>query len=106
MVIPNTPEAETLLLMMKKNIGAFLHFHLKELGLEGLFITYLLRASVDPSHLHEIPKCSWEEKGRILTTPEDEKEEKRRNMENAAWYKDDFAALTVGKGKKKGRNQD
>ena len=105
-VIPNTPEAETLLLMMKKNIGAFLHFHLKELGLDGSFITDLLRASVDPSLLHEIPKCSWEEKGRILTTPTDEKEEKRRSMENAAWYKDDFAALTVGKGKKKGRKQD
>ena len=102
-VIPNTPEAETMVLMMKRNIGAFLHFYF-EGKMDERFKTDLLKASIDPSLLHEIEHCTWDPLTKVLLTPNEEKAKEAKTMEDAAWYHDEFAALTGAdgtKGKKK-----
>ena len=102
-VIPNTPEAETMVLMMKRNIGAFLHFYF-EGKMDERFKTDLLKASIDPSLLHEIEHCTWDPLTNVLLTPNEEKAKEAKTMEDAAWYHDEFAALTGTdgtKGKKK-----
>ena len=99
-VIPNTPEAERMMLMMKKNLGAYLNYYLTDLGMGPIFINNLLRASIDPSMLHGIQHCTWDKKTRLLITPECEEEEQKKAMETAAWYKNSFEAFTDGKGKK------
>jgi len=98
-VIPNTPEAETMVLMMKRNIGAFLSFYLDG-KMDARFKTDLLKASIDPSLLHEIEHCTWDPKTKVLITPNEEKAKEARTIEDAAWYHDEFAALTGAEGKK------
>ena len=98
-VIPNTPEAETMVLMMKRNIGAFLHFYLAD-KVDRRFLKHLLQASIDPSLLHDISNCTWDEKTKVLITPNEENDKNVQKMEDAAWYNDEFAVLTSKDGKK------
>ena len=87
-----------MMLMMKKNLGAYLHYYLTDLGTDTTFIKDLLRASIDPSLLHNIQHCTWDKKSRLLITPDCEEEEQKKAMETAAWYKNSFESLTNGKG--------
>ena len=92
-VIPNCPEAETMVGMMNKNIAAYLYHYLQTVAkMDKDSVMALLEASVDPSLLHTMDKCTWDEKQLILTTPEDKQREEEEAMEKAAWYKDAFAA--------------
>ena len=46
--IPNAPEAETMVAMMNKNLGAFLSHYLKGEGLDEKFVDALVQQSIDP----------------------------------------------------------
>ena len=50
-------------------------------------------------------ECKWDKKTKILTTPDDEENAKAQALEEAAWYKDKFAAHTSGKGTSGGKKQ-
>ena len=92
-VIPNCPEAETMVGMMNKNIAAYLYHYLQTVAkMDKDSVMALLEASVDPSLLHTMGECTWDEKDLVLTTPEDKQREEEDAMEKAAWYKDAFAA--------------
>ena len=102
-VIPNTPEATELLEQINKNLGAFLYSILKELGADENFITNLIRASVDPVLCQEIKKCTWDAEKRTMTTPRDDKAAAQKQLEQAAWYKDEFGEHMEDKGKKQAK---
>ena len=55
--IPNAPEAETMVAMMNKNLGAFLSHYLKGESLDGKFVDELVQQSIDPYVLHAMRKC-------------------------------------------------
>ena len=97
--IPNAPEAETMVAMMNKNIGAFLTHYLKEEGLAESFVTELVNQSIDPQVLHEMGTCTWDKKTKSLTTPEDVEKAKEQEIESAAWYKDEWGSHMADKGR-------
>jgi len=75
-VIPNTPEAERMILMMNKNV------------LE------LVRKSCCPTQLSEITNCTWDSDSGTLTTQQEKAEEKNRViLETASWFQDAFPDL-------------
>ena len=47
-VIPNTPEAETMVAMMNKQLPAYLTFYLDDLGMDKYFIRKLLTRAFCP----------------------------------------------------------
>lgn len=102
-VVPNMPEAETMVEMINKNVVAYLTHYLMDENMPTAFVTNLLKASCDPSLFHNLSKCKWDKKKKILTTPEDEERAKEAAMQNAAWYKNDFGAFMDSPQKKKGK---
>ena len=68
-VIPNIPEAETMVAMMNKQLPAYLTFYLDDLGMDKDFISKLLTRSCCPSLMHEIYSCQWDKETKMLTTP-------------------------------------
>ena len=101
-VVPNMPEAETMVEMINKNVVAYLTHYLKDEGMPAMFVTDLLKASCDPSLFHNLTKCKWDKEKKMLITPEDEEREKEKAMQNAAWYKNDFGTFMDSPQKKKG----
>jgi hypothetical protein len=90
-VVPNTEEAERMMLMMHKNSAAYLYFYLKsntELG--DVLIASLIRATMDPILVNSIEKCKWDAETCVSTTLEDAENDKIKAMEEAAWYNDEF----------------
>ena len=72
--------------MMNKHIAAFLFHYLQTVAKTNKeSVMALLDASVDPSLLHTINHCTWDEKTWVLTTPEDKEREEEAAMEQAAW---------------------
>ena len=59
-VIPNTPEAETMMAMMNKQLPAYLILYLDDLGMDKYFIRELLTRSCCPELMHEINSCQWD----------------------------------------------
>ena len=102
-VIPDTPAAETMALMMEKNIVAYLTYYLEEVGMDTAFVKELLKESCDPSLFHSAAQCTWDKDKRILITPDDKKKEKEKALEDAAWYKDKFGEFMDSPKKKKGK---
>ena len=103
-VIPDIPAAETMVLMMEKNIVAYLTHYLEDVGMDKAFVKELLKESCDPALFHLAAQCDWDKDKRILLTPEDKKKEKEKALEDAAWYKDKFSEfMDSPKNKKKGK---
>jgi hypothetical protein len=102
-VIPNIKEAEETLLMMKKNVVAYLQNYLVDGGMDEGFVKTLLTESCDPSLFHTARHCKWDKDKKILTTPEDEEEAKTKALEEAAWYNDAFGDFMDKTSKKKGQ---
>ncbi len=87
-VIPNTPEAERMLLMMNKNLPAFLWHMLLEQGLPKEFNKDLLTCTCEASMLAKMHKCQLDEETRTLTTADEAKREKEvKAFESASWLK-------------------
>jgi hypothetical protein len=54
------------------------------------FVSRVVIGCFDPILVHDIDNCKWDAVSRIITTPQDEENEKLAAMESAAWYKDAF----------------
>jgi hypothetical protein len=97
-VIPNSPEAEQMILMMNKNFPAYVGNVLRDQGLPEPFLIELFRRSCCPTMLAEAESCKWDADSGILTTPrETEENNNLAELEKAAWYKDAFADLGAAK---------
>jgi hypothetical protein len=101
-VIPNIPEVEMMLLMMNKNLPAFLWYMLLEQGYPKQFIKDLLQRTCEASMLAEMYRCQWDETTRTLITAKEAKCEKEvKAFESASWFKDEFGLLARAAGKEK-----
>jgi len=100
-VVPQTPEAEKMVLMMNKNFPAFLTFVLRDLHFpEQTIIQYVKRCCCQVKAA-EITLCKWDSTSATLTTPDDLGKRSTDDFSSASWYKDAFSELGLGpKGKK------
>ncbi len=93
-VIPNTPEAERMILMMNKNVPAYNGNMLKDQGMPETFLVELVRKSCCPTQISEMATCTWDSDSESLTTQRETTEENNRIvLETASWFKDAFANL-------------
>jgi hypothetical protein len=100
-VVPNCAESERMLMMINRNIAAYMtHYLVQVVKLDEEFVNRLIRATVDPSLVNAIKDCKWDEMTQGLTTPEDEEQEKMKAMEEAAWYTDEFGDHMVDTSRK------
>jgi hypothetical protein len=103
-VIPNTPEAKRMILMMNKNVPSYIGNVLKDQEMPEPFSIELVRASCCPTQVSEMANCSWDLDTGTLTTHQEEAEEKNYViLEMASWFKNAFADLgsaVDGKSKK------
>jgi hypothetical protein len=58
-VIPNTPEAEQMILMMNKNVPAYIGNVLKDQGMLELFLMNLVKNSCCPTQVSKIINFTW-----------------------------------------------
>jgi hypothetical protein len=100
-VIPQTPEAEKMILMMNKNFPAFLTFVLRDLHFPEQAIQEYVRRCCCQVKAAEIPECSWNSETATLTTPQDLRRSTTDDFSSASWYKDAFADLGISRGKGK-----
>ena len=101
MVVPNTPEAEAMVMMLNRNFPAFCFHYLLEAGMDESFLKALLRTACCPTLVGTINQCSWDAETKSIMTPQQVAEEKRiAELEKAAWYKDEFGKHMVEKMKK------
>jgi hypothetical protein len=105
-VVANCAEAEAAMLMMQKNFAAYASYYLEEGGeIDPATIKRIIQGSLDPSLVNAITtRCKWDKEKKVLTTPEDEANEKMRALETAAWYNNMFGEHMVDTGKKE-KNQ-
>ena len=73
-MVPNTPEAETMVAMMNKQLSAYMTFYLNDLEMDKYFIRKLLTRDCCPALMHEIYSFRWDKETKALTTPEEEEE--------------------------------
>ena len=103
-VIPNVPEAETMIQMINKQFAGYMLHTLKDAGVDDAFISRLLRRAVDPALVHESHSCTWDKGKRVLTTPAElEESEEEKTIEQQPWFQDVVSQYEVKAGKKKGR---
>jgi hypothetical protein len=67
-VIPNTPEAKQMILMMNKNFPAYMGHVLHDQGLPKTFLMELFRCSCCPTMMSEMSSCTCDPNSGILTT--------------------------------------
>ncbi len=95
-IVPNTAEAETMVLMMNRQLPAYLFHILQENEMDVPFIKALLKESCCPVLVGGINRCQWNEKERVISTPEQLEDDKRlAAIEKAAWYRDEFGKHMV-----------
>ncbi len=103
-VIPNTPKAERMILMMNKNVPAYVGNVLKDQGMPETFLMELVRKSCCPTQISKMATCTWDSDSGSLTIQWETAEKNNRVvLETASWFKDAFADLgsTVNKHSKK-----
>ena len=72
--------------------------------MEEYFVDDLMNASICPSFWRKMDHCTQDANTKSITTPEDMEKAKAQQVEDAAWYKDEFGAHMVSKEKKKQKN--
>ena len=68
-VVPNTPEAESKVAMMNKQLPAYLTFYLEDQGLDNGFIRKLLTRAFFPVLMHKISSYEWDKATKVVTKP-------------------------------------
>ena len=76
-VIPSTPETETMLAMMDKQLPTYLTFYLDNLGMDKEFIRKLLNIASCPALMQEINSCQWDKEYKVLTIPGEQEEREK-----------------------------
>ena len=95
-LIPNTPEAKRMVIMMNKNFAAYVGHVLKDQGLPETFLFELIKQSCCPVMVSEINQCTWDSKTGTLVTKRDAKANKNEeDLEKASWFNDAFANLEI-----------
>ena len=95
-VISNTPEAETMVAMMNKQLTAYLTFYLDDLGMDKDFIRKILTRAWCPALMHKINYFQWDKETIVLTTPgENEERENSADIESDNWYRDEVGEHMV-----------
>ncbi len=95
-IVPNTPEAEAMVLMMNCQFPAFCYHALQKADLDLPFIKTLLKEACCPTLVATIHNCKWDAETNTISTPEQIAEEKRMaEIEKAAWYRDEFGKHMV-----------
>jgi hypothetical protein len=93
-VIPNTPEAEQMILMMNENFPAYIGNVLREQGLPEPFLMDLFKCSCCPTMMSEVSLCSLDPGSGILTTLRESTDTQNlADLKRAAWYKNAFEDL-------------
>jgi hypothetical protein len=75
-VIPNTPETERMIVMMNKNVPAYIGNVLKHQGMPESFMMELVKNFCCPTQVFEICNCTWEPDTGTLTAFQEVEEEK------------------------------
>ena len=97
-IVPNTPEAEAMILMMNRHLPAFCFHYLTGQGVDETFVMDLLREACCPTLVGKIHECTWDAaKMSIVTAAQAEEEARLQELESAAWYKDEFGKHLVDK---------
>ncbi len=97
-VIPNTPEAKQMILMMNKNCPAYVGNVLRNQGLPNSFLMELFRRLCCPTMISEMDSCTWDPDSGILTTArEANKKKDLEEPKKASWYKDAFEDIGAAK---------
>ena len=95
-IVPNIPEAEALILMMNRQFPAFCYHYLLGKGMDETFVRHLLKESCCPTLVSQIENCTWDEENKsIITAAQAEEDARLQELENAAWYKDEFGKQMV-----------
>ena len=90
-VVGSYEQAEKMVLMINKNSAAFSQYFLTTVAaMDVEFVKSVVVGCFDPMLVRDIDNCKWDAETRVLTTPQDEENEKLAAMESAAWYKDAF----------------
>ena len=90
-IVPNIPEAEAMVLMMNRQFPAFCLHYLTGRGMDPGFVKELIKESCCPTLVSEIKNCTWDPtKLSIVTAMQAAEEARLQELENAAWYKDEF----------------
>ena len=74
--------------------------YLVEQGLDKTFVKKLVERAISPDMLHNIQTYEWDKVTMTITAPQD-KENKKKTSEHAAWYKDEFGSHIANRGKRK-----
>lgn len=91
-VVGNCEEAERMLLMINKNPAAYFYYYMRDnVKWDASFMEGLVGKVMDPTLVKDVPNCTWDATTKVLTTPQDVANEKLAAIEDAAWYKDEFA---------------
>jgi hypothetical protein len=77
-VIPNTPKAEQMILMLNKNVPSYIGNVLKDQGLPESFLLDLVKKSCCLTQVLEMAYCTWDLDTGTLTTHQEAAEEKNR----------------------------
>jgi hypothetical protein len=100
-VVPNTAEAEAMVMMMNRQFPAFCHNYFIKNGMTEAFVKTLLKEACCPTLVASISACVWDSETNTISTPEQLAEDARMaEIEKAAWYKDEFGKHMVAGMKK------
>ena len=101
-IVPNTAEAESMVLMMNRHFPAFCsHYLVTKAGMGKDFVRSLLREACCPTLFASINQCQWDADSNTIVTEEQAEDERRMaEFEDAAWYRDEFGKHMVANMKK------
>jgi hypothetical protein len=95
-IVPNTHEAEHMIVMMNKNFPAYVGNVLRDQGLPEDFLMELFRQNCCQTMISEIQSTSWDSETGTLTTAKELAQDKTiADLEKAAWFKDAFFDLNL-----------
>ncbi|KAL3799667.1 hypothetical protein ACHAW5_009172, partial [Stephanodiscus triporus] len=87
-------DGQQMILMMNKNLPAYIGHALNDRGLPDDFIMDLLNRSCEQTLLSEMSTCTWNSDTGVLTTQrESDENNSLEELEKASWFKDAFADL-------------
>ena len=70
-VIPDIPEAETMVAMMNKQLSVYLSNYLVDAGMGKLFFNALIQGAIFLALNHAADACTWDSNKKKVTTLED-----------------------------------
>lgn len=105
-VVGECEESERTLLMINKNPAAYFYFYFTTVSkMDEDLVKKVIKSTIDPMFTREVDQCKWDAENLVLTTPQDEENEKNAALEQAAWYKDAFGENAFDMCKKEKKRQ-